>query len=116
MINIKNISIESAKLLVNIELNNSTPLGEVSEAITEVLELIASNPEYAAISTEIDDLLQTISTGEEEDILEKVDSLTSVIDTLDDDKKQELYQEIEVLLQDKGYELEDIFDMFSDKI
>lgn len=81
------------KLRMYVALNDTIPLADIQNAVSDVLDAVANNPAYTPeLNTAINDVITNIDNPA--DAQAAVDDLLAVIDTLPDSEQEALFQDL----------------------
>lgn len=103
-------SMVNSKLRLTVELSSSVPLDDIQDIIGNVLDTINDNPDLPEeLAESIDNVLDSLLTGDTEQINQAVEDLLNELEDLDDETAEQLINDMLAALSGEDYDFDDIF-------
>ncbi|MBU1142022.1 MAG: hypothetical protein KKH92_00085 [Firmicutes bacterium] len=108
---IESVAVTSDSLRLYVSLSETIPIADIQEAVQDVLDAIADNPNYPpelndAINDVIDSLTDPLLDPEE-----AIEELIATMDDLTDEEQEELFNDLVDAFADTDLNYEDLFDL-----
>jgi hypothetical protein len=105
---IDNVEVLNSKLRMYVELSDQIPLGDIQDAIEDVLTGISDNPDIPAeIDTAVDDVLNSL-TDPSGDPEQAVEDFMETFEDLDEEEQQVVYDALQDEFENSEYSLDEI--------
>jgi hypothetical protein len=105
---IDNVEVLNSKLRMYVELSDQIPLGDIQDAIEDVLTGISDNPDIPAeIDTAVDDVLNSL-TDPSGDPEQAVEDFMETFEGLDEEEQQVVYDALQDEFENSEYSLDEI--------
>ncbi|MFU8793053.1 MAG: hypothetical protein ACNA7K_03425 [Acholeplasmataceae bacterium] len=102
------------KLRLTVELSSELPLEDIQGLIGDVLDTISSNPDLPPeLAESIDDVLDSLLSGDPDAIDQAVENLLSELEGLDDQAAEDLLNDLIDALGEEGSDFDDLFNQVS---
>lgn len=99
-----------SKLRLTVELGDTLPIQDVQDLINGVLDNIANNPNYPPeLNESIDDVLASLTSGDQAAIEQEVQELLNTMEGLDDETAEALLNDLLTELENQETNLDDLY-------
>ncbi len=107
-LSLQSVAVVNNKLRLYVELNDTIALGDIQDAVSDVLDAVVDNPDYSpelndALNDVIDSLTDPLADPET-----AIDDLMDVFDELSDEEQEEVYQDLIDAFADTDLSYDDI--------
>ena len=108
---IESVVVTSKALRLYVSLSEQIPIADIQEAVQEVLDVIANNPNYPPeLNNAINDVLDSLL-DPEVDTEEAVANLIAEMDNLTDEEQEELYNDLIAAFENTDLNYEELFNL-----
>lgn len=108
---IESVAVTSDSLRLYVSLSETIPIADIQEAVQDVLDAIADNPNYPPeLNDAINDVLDSL-TDPLLDPEEAIEELIATMDDLTDEEQEELFNDLVDAFADTDLNYEDLFDL-----
>ncbi|PKK97576.1 MAG: hypothetical protein CVV58_00510 [Tenericutes bacterium HGW-Tenericutes-3] len=105
---LQSVSVVGNRLRIFVELNDTIALGDIQDAVNDVLDAVVDNPDYSPeLNTALNDVIDSLAnpTGDPQ---AAIDDLLDVMDELTDEEQAEVYQDLIDAFGDTDIDYEDM--------
>ena len=107
---VNSFTANDGELILGINLMDLEEIDAIRQAVQDSLDALSLV--HPSISDAVDDLLDMMGSGNQADIMDAANGLIGVIEEMSSDEQTEVLNDLEDLLEDNGYTLEEIFELF----